>query len=206
MHYCPRSSCRRSYHAECLRKANSVDPEHMNHSKLNSGPSPRSLEMQCFISHDENKEKPKNDDSKKDDIEEELEKEDIKEDLKDELKEDKMEVDLKDSFESIISWSSANTTSLDPLKNFPGDLLALARSPMVKGIDAVLPREWSCVTGNVAAVFRARHFVKETTMNRKLLPDNWRMKFGIPGTWRGSLLDWVVEDQGFLCPECKGPI
>lgn len=62
----------------------------------------------------------------------------------------------------------------------PPPLLALARSPMIKGIGTELPYEWSSVTGNYAPVMRARRLVRQIGMNRTNA-GKWRDEVKIPG-------------------------
>ena len=121
---------------------------------------------------------------------------------------------------SITLLSPNMNTSLhdvdDKRHQLPSELLALARSPMVKGIGTGLPEEWGCVTGNFAPVTRARQLLHDTlTHKSSQLPVRWRTLLEIPGEegvndeniGARKVQAWSVEDADFfICPNCKGVI
>lgn len=99
----------------------------------------------------------------------------------------------------------------DRHQEIPADLLALARSPMVKGQGTDLPFEWSCVAGNFAVVTRARKLVREVVEDGKGLQRKWCSLLEIPDEEgdeipSATIRVWAVKDDFFLCPGCKGAI
>ena len=96
----------------------------------------------------------------------------------------------------------------DRYELIPGELLGLARSPMVKGKGAQIPSEWT-TTGNYAVVSRARELVNDVVRLVKDLPDKWEDVIANPGVEEGARPDftaWAVPDVGFRCPHCDEPI
>ena len=107
-------------------------------------------------------------------------------------------------------------------KLVPPAVLALARSPMVRGDPGKtgLDREMGCVTGNVAFVARARNIVERVVWGREPLgeEDAWMKELGLPSkenadensktttNSKEEVMRWVVQDKGFLCPSCGGVI
>lgn len=93
-------------------------------------------------------------------------------------------------------------------EQIPGSLLALARSPMVKGFAAATPKKWS-LTGNYAVVTRARETVVGILNSGFDGHDTWRERLNIPKDRpeeQPNLQSWTAPDLGLLCPSCSLPI
>ena len=76
------------------------------------------------------------------------------------------------SSSSSLTSSSDESCVLDRHELLPDELLALARSPMVKGKGADIPDEWS-ITGNLAVVSRARELVADVVLHGNELHRKW---------------------------------
>ncbi|KAL5478579.1 hypothetical protein ACEPAI_2763 [Sanghuangporus weigelae] len=153
MHFCPRRGCCRAFHADCLRQSGFVEKPRKDMQYLRAQ---RALQFERTLSRSSDEE------------------------------------DHDEDQSSIISSSQSSSETLvasiksqahpDRHHEIPSELLALARSPMVKGLGTDLPYEWSCVTGNLALVTRARRLIHDAleTKNSKL-PLKWRTLLEIPG-------------------------
>ncbi|THH05780.1 hypothetical protein EW145_g4545 [Phellinidium pouzarii] len=187
MHFCPRASCKRSYHTSCLRKANSVDESWKNRDSRFKATStvPRYLQLERMLPHIPAEQ-------------------------------------TRSPADSVFLTTNATpsqmpprkrrpsvTASQDTIVNFdthaliPLSLLALARSPMVKGAGTTLPRNIGVVTGNIAVVARARKLLAHLMESEDFARDNWEESIGLP---REDISTWVEEDEGLLCPNCRGAI
>lgn len=89
----------------------------------------------------------------------------------------------------------------------PLELLRLARSPMVRGDGADIPKKWS-ITGNLAIVSAARQLVAAVLRTSFRVQPSWASQLGIPLNEEGpvDVLAWAVDDTGLRCPKCTGPI
>lgn len=183
MHFCPR--CEQAYHARCLHKKQRVDGETMLDEQRRS----RSEYMEVFVS--------------------------LRPELPDALpphvrrgkKGQPSNIEQCSTLTNSLSICNASVTS-DRHDLLPDELLALARSPMVKGKGANIPDEWT-ITGNLAVVSRARELVVEVLMYGNDLHRKWEHIVGFPGLEEGKYPDimaWVVPDEGFSCPGCEAAI
>ncbi|EJD01936.1 uncharacterized protein FOMMEDRAFT_168520 [Fomitiporia mediterranea MF3/22] len=163
MHFCPRKGCCKAFHADCLRAASYVEKPRKDLRSLKPW---RELQFEGAI-YDSSEE---------------------------EGARVKPPVSNASSSRTLVSSSnqpnykrirsrSPNAVPLevDKHQNLPLSLLTIARSPMVRGIGTDLPYEWSCVTGNLAVVTRARKLVREVIEDGRRLPRKWRSLLEIPG-------------------------
>ncbi|KAL5478580.1 hypothetical protein ACEPAI_2764 [Sanghuangporus weigelae] len=186
MHFCPRKGCCRAFHANCLARDGFVEKSQKDLRALRAQ---RGLQLERTL--------PSASDEEED------------------------ERGSSSPISNSITLSVPNSnrypeTETDRHHEIPPELLVLARSPMVKGNGTGLPHEWSCVTGNLALVTRARKLVHDALESKNSrLPLKWRTLLEIPGeeSMNDENIDaskvraWAVEDDYlFLCPRCKGAI
>ncbi|KAL5497727.1 hypothetical protein ACEPAH_2658 [Sanghuangporus vaninii] len=186
MHFCPRKGCCRAFHANCLVRNGSVEKSQKD---------PRVLRAQRGLQFERTL--PSTSDEEEDGC--------------------GNSSPISDSMTlSVPNSNNYPESDIDRHHEIPPELLALARSPMVKGNGTGLPHEWSCVTGNLALVTRARKLVHDALESKNSrLPLKWRTLLEIPGEESmndenidvGKIRVWAVEDDYlFLCPRCKGAI
>lgn len=191
MHFCPR--CLHAYHASCLRKAGFID-EHISVDEVTS----RNLQMEVAVAelmldpahHSPSKPNPGPVQSQP-------------------MATDQVSGDNWESLSSAtLSPDNATDWYWDRHALLSEHLLALARSPMVKGDGALIPNVWS-VTGNYAVVSRARVLVAGVALYSKDLAKEWLDYLDLPFSddmLTPNITNWIVADCGFRCSECGGPI
>lgn len=214
MHFCPRSTCRKSFHSSCLQKAHwtglrrSQSPRKRRRTTEEmEGEAPRSIQLQRSLPL-----------SKIDDIRKHSS-DDIPFKLKSPPSSD--EIDLLNSprkrgrpstAEFIAVKLEANDESaFHDAKHrqelLPSSLLRLAQSPMVKGEKTSLPRDTGVVAGNIAFVMRAREIVNSFLVDKADLPEDWEEKLQLPNARGNANVEaWIASDEDLVCPSCGGPI
>lgn len=85
--------------------------------------------------------------------------------------------------------------------DIPEDLLALARSPMVKG--KKLPA--GGVVGNIPFVLRARQLVYDILQNGPVTSIDWETSLGLDSEGIDAK-ELIAKDSHLLCPGCGGAI
>lgn len=93
---------------------------------------------------------------------------------------------------AAVLWMEVMNTS-------PEDLLALARSPMVKG--KKLPA--GGVVGNIPFVMRARQLVSKILQCGPDMTLDWEADLDLDDL---EVTDLIAKDANLLCPECGGAI
>lgn len=80
----------------------------------------------------------------------------------------------------------------------PQELVDLARSPIVRGGKA------HGIVGNARLIFDARSLLCRSVMCDEPVTEDWMEELSIDETRLGS---FIAEDEnGFICPSCKGVI
>ncbi|KAL5497729.1 hypothetical protein ACEPAH_2660 [Sanghuangporus vaninii] len=252
MHFCPRKKCNKAFHTSCLRKCGHVQtspllPQSHNRGKNNdefrfqTQTPPKTLMNSSHSS--QRKQTGRNTDIPRFlQFERTLPGSTLRDSQK------AIPPDLLSLIPSSpISPVNASVSQTPPVpkkkqdrltftryKLIPAALLALARSPMVRGdtLETGLDDELGCVAGNVAFVTRARKIVERVVRGGEALEEEeqWVKELGLPlhengrnGDNEGNVKDdksrdgekpkleeevmrWVVPDKGFLCPGCGGVI
>lgn len=213
MHFCPRSTCRKSFHSSCLQKARWTGSRSQSPRKRRKtteeleGEAPRSVQLQRSLPL-----------SKVDDIRKHSpDRLPLK--LKSPPSSD--EINLLSSPRKRGRPSTAELISIKVETNdesafhdakyrqdlLPSSLLRLAQSPMVKGEKTSLPRDTGVVAGNIAFVTRAREIVNSVLVDKADLPEDWVEKLQLPNTRGNANVEaWIASDEGLVCPSCRGPI
>ena len=90
-----------------------------------------------------------------------------------------------------------------PIINYslvPEELLELARSPMVRGIEGF------GVAGNIRVVAEARRIVNAAIHEEREVPEDWKKTLQECGGKGTDVLTWVAKDINLTCPSCGGAI
>lgn len=161
MHFCPRNTCQKAFHAACLEKANSKEFDDIQRIEY----APRHIQFERTLPH----------------------------------------TSVKYTKDQIVLNGGADeddrirSTVDGGYEYIPEDLLALARSPMVKG--KKLPA--GGVVGNIPFVMRARQLVSKILQCGPDMTLDWEADLDLDDL---EVTDLIAKDANLLCPECGGAI
>lgn len=210
MHFCPRNSCQKSFHASCLQKANWT--EHQRHHQRSDKRRkledvyavPRNIQLQRTLPYstiEETRKSSKADtlpDTSFNDL-------DLLSSPRKRRRGRPSQEYLSVKMDADGALSAHNVAHM--LKLLPTVLLLLAQSPMVKGRKTSLPQDTGIVAGNVAFVARAREMVDSVLIGCEDLPKDWEKILQLPSEGEGAKIEaWIASDEGLICPSCGGAI
>ncbi|KAI5116718.1 hypothetical protein M0805_000827 [Coniferiporia weirii] len=198
MHFCPRSTCNKWYHAPCLRKAGWTEDAQTRKSSRADGTSPLDTAPRYLQLERTRPETSVGDTQSPRGSHTSVMAIDTSTSQTPPLKR-KRGRPKKGSQVQVIERSAV---TFDRHAFVPFALLALARSPIVRGAETELPRS---VVGNISLVLRAREMVANVVDNGGTVPDDWESSLHLIDEDAGAEV-WAARDEGLLCPSCGGAV